>query len=201
MQQAQPGLSEAKPGSPAISANLSFGCDGDYRLLYYRDADKFEVDVVIENTAGQCIGVEVKATASLKESDLRGLKKLAAIAGDQFKMGIVLYDGDAALPLGGGIWAAPLSSLWERKQRHRIRLIAATGMAAGARFGEVEHHCFHAIHAGAAVTSQVGPMRLAVARLEHAHRRLVGMQDELCQLCCRSTSTSGCRCTLHTPTH
>jgi hypothetical protein len=60
----------------------------DYRLMYYRDADKFEVDVVIENTAGQIIGVEVKAAASIKESDLRGLKKLASLAGNQFKMGV-----------------------------------------------------------------------------------------------------------------
>jgi predicted AAA+ superfamily ATPase len=86
--------------------------DGDYRLMYYRDADKYEVDMVIEDTAGQCVGVEVKASASIRESDLRGLKKLAAVAGDRFKMGVVLHDGDATLPLGSGIWAAPISSLW-----------------------------------------------------------------------------------------
>jgi len=26
--------------------------DGDYRLMYYRATDKFEIDVVIENAAG-----------------------------------------------------------------------------------------------------------------------------------------------------
>lgn len=31
--------------------------EGDYRLLYYRDLDKFEVDVVIENAAGQLVGI------------------------------------------------------------------------------------------------------------------------------------------------
>lgn len=86
--------------------------DGDYRLLYYRDADQFEVDVVIENSAGQIVGVEVKAAATVKENDLRGLKKLASLAGSQFKMGVLLYDGSETLPLGSGIWAAPLSSLW-----------------------------------------------------------------------------------------
>lgn len=86
--------------------------DGDYRLMYYRDADKFEVDVVIENAAGQLVGVEVKAAATVKESDLRGLRKLSSLAGDQFKMGVLLYDGDETMPLGDGIWAAPLSSLW-----------------------------------------------------------------------------------------
>ena len=86
--------------------------DGDYRLMYYRDADKVEVDVVIENAVGHLVGVEVKAAATVKESDLRGLKKLAGLAGGSFKMGVLLYDGDETLPLGDGIWAAPLSSLW-----------------------------------------------------------------------------------------
>jgi uncharacterized protein len=86
--------------------------DGDYQLMYYRDADKFEVDIVIENASGQMVGVEVKASATVKDSDLRGLKKLASQAGEQFKMGVVLYDGTETLPLGDSIWAAPLSSLW-----------------------------------------------------------------------------------------
>jgi predicted AAA+ superfamily ATPase len=86
--------------------------EGAYSLMYYRDADKVEVDVVIENTAGQLVGVEIKASATVKESDLRGLRKLSSLAGDHFKMGILLYDGDETLPLGANIWAAPLSTLW-----------------------------------------------------------------------------------------
>lgn len=86
--------------------------EGDYSLMYYRDADKLEVDVVIENAAGQLVGVEVKASATVNKSDLRGLRKLASLAGDQFKLGILLYDGDETLPLGDNIWAAPLATLW-----------------------------------------------------------------------------------------
>ncbi len=85
---------------------------GDYQLLYYRDADQVEVDVVIENAAGQVVGVEVKSSATVKESDLPGLRKLAGLAGADFKMGVLLYDGDETLPLGDNIWAAPLSTLW-----------------------------------------------------------------------------------------
>lgn len=86
--------------------------DDDYRLMYYRDADKFEVDVVIKNAAGKLVCIEVKAAATIQESDLRGLKKLVGIAGEQFKMGVLLYDGTETMPLGSGIWAAPLSTLW-----------------------------------------------------------------------------------------
>lgn len=86
--------------------------EGDYHLRYYRDFDQVEVDVVIENAAGQLVGVEVKAAATVDERDLRGLKKLADVAGEQFKLGVLLYDGTETLPLGDGLWAAPLSSLW-----------------------------------------------------------------------------------------
>ena len=73
-----------------------------------------EVDLVIENAAGQVLGVEVKASASVNAGDLRGLKKLAGLAGDRFKSGVLLYDGTETLPLGHGMWAAPLSTLWGR---------------------------------------------------------------------------------------
>ncbi len=88
---------------------------GDYRLMYFRDFDKFEVDIVIENTAGQLVGVEVKATATLRVQDLRGLKKLSTLAGESFKMGVLLYNGKETLPLGDGLWAAPIASLWGRE--------------------------------------------------------------------------------------
>jgi predicted AAA+ superfamily ATPase len=84
----------------------------DYSPMYYRDADKVEVDVVIENAAGQVIGVEIKAAATASGNDLRGLKKLSNLAGDRFRMGVLLYDGEETLPLGDKIWAAPLSTLW-----------------------------------------------------------------------------------------
>ena len=86
--------------------------DGNYRIMYYRDADKVEVDFVIENGSGKLVCVEVKAAATVKDSDLRGLKKLANLAGNQFLMGVLLYDGKETMPLGNGIWAAPISTLW-----------------------------------------------------------------------------------------
>ena len=86
--------------------------DGDYQLLYYRDHDQFEVDVVVENAGGQLVGVEIKAAASVGIGDLRGLQRLASIAGDQFKLGVILYEGTETLPLGNRLWAAPISTLW-----------------------------------------------------------------------------------------
>ncbi len=53
------------------------------------------------------------------------------------------------------------------------RMLAATGL------GEVEHHRLHRAHAGAAIAPQVRPVRLAMSRLEHRHRRLIRMQHRL----------------------
>lgn len=83
-----------------------------YALYTYRDKDQVEVDFVIENSAAQVVGVEVKAAASVSAGDLAGLKKLAALAGDKFVAGIVLYDGTDTLPIGSNLWAVPISTLW-----------------------------------------------------------------------------------------
>ena len=84
----------------------------EYQLLHYRDQDQYEVDFVLENNAGDIVGVEVKSAASVQAKDLRGLRRLASVAKAQFKLGIVLYDGTETMPLGNGLWAAPLATLW-----------------------------------------------------------------------------------------
>lgn len=70
--------------------------------------------MVVENAGGELVGIEVKSAASVKEGDLRGLKRLAGIAGDRFKLGAILYDGSETLPLGDRLWAMPIASLWGR---------------------------------------------------------------------------------------
>lgn len=87
---------------------------GEERLSFshYRDKDQVEVDVVIESPSGDVVGVEVKASASVDGRDFAGLRKLSAATGERFKQGLVLYDGDRAVPFGDRLWAAPLSILW-----------------------------------------------------------------------------------------
>jgi len=89
--------------------------EGEYGLFYYRDKDQYEVDFVVENASGDIIGIEVKAAASLSMSDLAGLKRLASVAPQHFKAGIILYDGTETLPLGQvndrPLWAMPIATL------------------------------------------------------------------------------------------
>lgn len=87
-----------------------------YDVMMYRDRDQVEVDFVLENTAHQVVGVEVKAAASTQSADAAGLRKLAALAGKRFLGGVVLYDGINKLPMGkidgAPLWSVPLSTLW-----------------------------------------------------------------------------------------
>lgn len=88
----------------------------DYQLLTFRTTTQTEVDFVLENRRGEIVGIEVKAAASFRVTDFSGLKKLAALAGERFLGGVLLYDGINTLPMGDvagkPLWAVPLSTLW-----------------------------------------------------------------------------------------
>jgi predicted AAA+ superfamily ATPase len=71
-----------------------------------------EVDVVLENRKRELVGVEVKAAATVSESDFNGLKAFRELVGERLKCGVVLYGGRAALPFGPRLWAVPIQSLW-----------------------------------------------------------------------------------------
>ncbi len=81
-------------------------------FFHYRDKDQREVDIVLENDAGDIVGIEVKAAASVKTSDFRGLERLSSAVGSAFKLGVVLYDGEEVIPFGDRQFAAPLPCLW-----------------------------------------------------------------------------------------
>ena len=81
-------------------------------LYHYRTKDGIEVDAILETPDGRIVGVEVKAGATVRTEDLRGLRHLAKLVGDQFVAGYVLYTGQQTLPFGDNIRAVPLDALW-----------------------------------------------------------------------------------------
>lgn len=86
----------------------------DLRLTpyHFRDRAFREVDIVLERDDGMIVGIEVKASATVKSGDFGGLRALAEACRDRFAFGVVLYDGADVVPFGGKLAAAPLSSLW-----------------------------------------------------------------------------------------
>ncbi len=79
---------------------------------HYRTKDQDEVDVVIEDRRGRIIGIEVKASATVRAQDFRGLRQLQEAVGDRFVRGLVLHDHDRVTPFGEKLQAAPMSVLW-----------------------------------------------------------------------------------------
>ena len=82
------------------------------RLYHYRDRDQYEVDAVLEDNAGQIVGIEVKASETIRPDDFRGLRLLQRRLGDRFRAGIVLYGGADSLGFGDGLAALPISAVW-----------------------------------------------------------------------------------------
>lgn len=86
--------------------------DGSYTFSHYRDKDQDEVDILVEDESGAMVGIEVKASATVRANDFKGIRKLKNICGDNLKLGVVLYDGTKTVPFGDRLFAAPISCLW-----------------------------------------------------------------------------------------
>ena len=80
--------------------------------LYHYRRDVHEVDMIVENRAGEIVAAEVKASASITGRDHRELARLRDTRGSSFRAGALFYAGELTLPLGDRIWALPISALW-----------------------------------------------------------------------------------------
>lgn len=87
--------------------------DEDLRFYHFRNKDKVEVDIIIEQ-GRQLAGIEVKAAATVTKNDFKGLNKLKDACGKQFSAGVVFYDGENILPFGDKLFAVPISSIAQR---------------------------------------------------------------------------------------
>ena len=83
------------------------------RVFHFRNWDKVEVDIVLEQGMDRVAGIEVKAADGVGPGDFRGLRKLKDLAGRRFAAGAVLYGGDEYRRFGADLHAVPLSMLWE----------------------------------------------------------------------------------------
>ncbi len=82
-------------------------------LFHYRTKDKVEVDLVLEDRRGQAVAIEVKASATVRAEDFKGINHLATRLGDDLIAGILLYTGSETLSFGEKRRAVPICALWE----------------------------------------------------------------------------------------
>jgi predicted AAA+ superfamily ATPase len=83
----------------------------DSSAYHYRQRED-EVDLLLENRAGEIVAIEAKATASVAPRDARAMAKLRDGRGARFKAGVVVCACEQTTPLGDRLWAVPLSGLW-----------------------------------------------------------------------------------------
>ena len=76
--------------------------DEEVSLWHFRDKRKQEVDIVLERRDSRIVGIEVKASASVRPEDFKGLAALADFAGSNFERGVLFYGGQEALPFSVG---------------------------------------------------------------------------------------------------
>ncbi|MFH0729538.1 MAG: ATP-binding protein [Pseudomonadota bacterium] len=88
--------------------------EDDVNFYHFRNTTGHELDLVIERGDGRVIGVEVKASMTIKREDFSGLLNFADYAKDKFLHGVLFYSGDKILPFRINetiLHAIPLSSL------------------------------------------------------------------------------------------
>jgi predicted AAA+ superfamily ATPase len=83
------------------------------QVFHFRTAAGQEVDLLLENAAGDVVGIEAKSSANVTAKDFNGLRALADLTGGRFHRGIVLYTGSATVSFGSNLQAVPVSALWE----------------------------------------------------------------------------------------
>jgi predicted AAA+ superfamily ATPase len=91
---------------------LMTGSELRLKAWHFRDHQQREVDIVLERDDGKIVGIEIKASATVKHSDFNGLETLAQICGNRFAQGIILYDSTEHVSFGEKLAAVPISALW-----------------------------------------------------------------------------------------
>ena len=88
--------------------------DSGLKLWHHWDHHGAGVDAVL--TRGRDVrGAEIRASTTAGLGDGRGLARLVADCGKDFRGGVVLYADASVLPLGGGrVLAVPVKELWGR---------------------------------------------------------------------------------------
>jgi uncharacterized protein len=81
-------------------------------LFYWRTVSGQEVDIVLEDRAGNVVGIEIKAASTLGSGDVRGLQALADAVGKSWLRGMVLYAGSEIIPFSANLHGMPLGRLW-----------------------------------------------------------------------------------------
>jgi hypothetical protein len=94
-----------------LHAQVEWG-ENHYRLYHYRDRNGREIDFILELDDGRIMGIEVKASRTLKGSHFNSLRFLRDRLKDRMIKAVVLAPIDMPVNFGERLWGLPMSALW-----------------------------------------------------------------------------------------
>jgi hypothetical protein len=68
--------------------------------------------ILTMDAVGEIVGVAVKASATVRAHDFRGLVHMRESIGQRLLTGVLVYAGARTLPFGERLWALPFKALW-----------------------------------------------------------------------------------------
>jgi len=80
------------------------------QVYFWRTSDGREVDIVVD-TGGKLVPIEVKLSATPKQSMAKGIESFSKVFGTRAAKGYVVHPGSVRLPLGPNATALPMSDL------------------------------------------------------------------------------------------
>jgi uncharacterized protein len=84
-------------------------------MFHFRTSNDKEVDIILENRAGELVGIEIKSSISINTNDFKGLQLLADSLPKKFKRGIIFYTGNKFLSFGENLFVVPIGALWDSR--------------------------------------------------------------------------------------
>lgn len=88
------------------------------RLTHWREITQgrtHEVDMVLQDSQGRLVAVEVKSSGSATPQHFKGIRAFKNHYGERFHRGFVVYTGDRSVAFDDDLWAIPLSSLHDER--------------------------------------------------------------------------------------
>jgi hypothetical protein len=79
------------------------------QIYYYRTLDKKEIDFIIEKN-DKLVAIEVKFAKSITKGDFKHIIDLKN-SSSNFRLGLIIYMGEHALPYGDDLWAIPFGAI------------------------------------------------------------------------------------------
>ena len=82
-------------------------------MFHFRTSNEKEIDIILENRAGEIVGIEVKSGGSVNQNDFKNLQMLSESLPQKFKRGIIIYSGNKFLSFGENLFLMPINALWQ----------------------------------------------------------------------------------------